>query len=131
MEPTFGECIQKGFAGYCDYSNRSRRREYWYFALIVFLYELVINVVIGIIQVDIVTYIGYLLMAPVIVFTLPLAVRRLHDTGRTGWWLLLILTGIGSIVILVFVCLDSDPQTNEYGPSPKYSGSSQAGLTES
>ena len=66
MEPTFGECIQKGFAGYCDYSNRSRRREYWYFALIVFLYELVINVVVGIIKVNIVTYIGYLLMAPVI-----------------------------------------------------------------
>ena len=61
---------------------------------------------------------------------MPLAVRRLHDTGKTGWWLLLILTGIGAIVLLIFFCLDSDQQTNEYGPSPKYSGA-QAGLTES
>ena len=130
MEPTFGECIKKGFAGYCDYSNRSRRKEYWYFALLVFLYEVVINVIVQVTKSAIVAYIGFCLMLPCIIFTLPLAVRRLHDTGKTGWWLLLILTGIGAIVILIFFCLDSDQQTNEYGPSPKYSGS-QAGLTES
>ena len=131
MDPTCMECVKKGFAGYSDYSSRSRRKEFWYFYLALIIYELILNVISRILKIAIVSYICYvLLVIPILVFFLPLSVRRLHDTGRSGWWLLLDLTIIGGIVILVFCCLDSDPQNNEYGPSPKYGNQGQ-GLTES
>ena len=48
------------------------------------------------------------------------AVRRLHDTGRTGWWLLLsFVPFFGPIILLIFYLIDSDPGDNEYGPNPK------------
>ena len=48
------------------------------------------------------------------------AVRRLHDSNRSGWWLLLgLIPLIGTIVILVFMCQDSQPGENQYGPNPK------------
>ena len=49
-----------------------------------------------------------------------MTVRRLHDTGRTGWWWLIVLVPlVGWIVLLVFECQDSQPGANRYGPSPK------------
>ena len=57
-------------------------------------------------------------------FMLPLSVRRLHDTGKSGWFILLgLIPFVGGIILLIFFCMDSQPETNEYGPSPKYSGS--------
>jgi uncharacterized membrane protein YhaH (DUF805 family) len=51
---------------------------------------------------------------------LTVAVRRLHDTNRSGWWVLIgLIPFIGFIVLLVFLVQDSDPGTNQYGPSPK------------
>ena len=47
-------------------------------------------------------------------------VRRLHDTGRSGWWFWILLVPlVGLIVILVFLCTDSQEEVNQYGPSPK------------
>ena len=69
-----------------------------------------------------VDYIDGIAMSPLIIFTLPLSVRRLHDTGKTGWWLLIGLTGIGTIILIIFFCTDSDQHNNEYGASPKNSG---------
>ncbi|MDR2934962.1 MAG: DUF805 domain-containing protein, partial [Candidatus Adiutrix sp.] len=49
-----------------------------------------------------------------------LGIRRLHDIGKSGWWLLLLLIPlVGAIIILVFLCLDSQPGENQYGPNPK------------
>lgn len=54
---------------------------------------------------------------------LAVAVRRLHDTGRSGWWLLVgFLPVIGLIVLLVFMVLDSEEGTNDHGPNPKAGG---------
>ena len=55
--------------------------------------------------------------------SLAVNVRRLHDTGRSGWWILIgLIPVIGFIVLLVFECQDSQPGTNAYGPSPKEVG---------
>lgn len=52
--------------------------------------------------------------------TLAVSVRRLHDTGKTGWWVLInLIPYIGGIVLLVFLVSDSDEQENQYGPNPK------------
>jgi uncharacterized membrane protein YhaH (DUF805 family) len=56
----------------------------------------------------------------VLIPSLAVAVRRLHDTGRSGWWLLIgLIPVIGAIVLLVFLVMDSQPGDNEYGPPSK------------
>lgn len=59
-----------------------------------------------------------------LVFLLPslaVTIRRLHDTDRSGWWILIgLIPLIGAIVLIVFACQDSQPGGNQYGPSPKY-----------
>lgn len=51
---------------------------------------------------------------------LAVAVRRLHDTGRSAWWLLLLLVPLGFVAVLVFLATDSDPGTNVYGENPNH-----------
>jgi uncharacterized membrane protein YhaH (DUF805 family) len=54
---------------------------------------------------------------------LGVSIRRLHDTGRSGWWLLIgLVPFVGGITLLVFTCLDSAPGANAYGPNPKEVG---------
>ena len=126
----FMDAVKKAFAGYCDYASRSRRSEYWFFVLFDFLVILVVSLIFGVIF----GLIGIVQVVPAIVaivelvlffgFMLPLSVRRLHDTGKSGWFILLgLIPFVGGIILLIFFCLDSQPETNEYGPSPKYSGS--------
>ncbi len=56
----------------------------------------------------------------ILIPTLAVAVRRLHDTGRSGWWMLLnLLPGLGTLILLVFFVFESEEGTNEYGPNPK------------
>ena len=64
----------------------------------------------------IVTILGLVHFIP----SLAVTVRRLHDTGKSGWWLLIaFIPFIGAIVLLVFLVQDSHPGTNEWGPNPK------------
>ncbi|MBO7434618.1 DUF805 domain-containing protein [bacterium] len=92
---------------YRCFEGRARRSEYWFF----FLFSLILSVI------PIVNIIaGIALLIP----GLSVAVRRLHDTGRTGWWLLLgCIPLIGTIILIIFFLIDSDPGDNEYGPNPK------------
>lgn len=63
---------------------------------------------------------GGLFCLAVLIPSIAVGVRRLHDTGRTGWWLLIgFIPLIGAIVLIVFFVLDSQPGTNAYGPNPK------------
>lgn len=98
---------------FVNFEGRATRQEYWYFQLA----TLVITIVTAIFTLGISLYI-----APMVFFLPNLAVtaRRLHDTGRSTLWLLLGLTGIGSFVLLVFMCLESDSQPNEFGPLPDF-----------
>jgi len=59
-------------------------------------------------------------MLAVLIPGLAVAIRRLHDTNRSGWWFLIVLVPlIGAIVLLVFLLQDSQPSENQYGPNPK------------
>lgn len=113
-------CLSK----YVDFSGRARRSEFWFWTLFNFLVSIVTNVLDSILGTDydgatggglINTVAGLALFLP----SLAVAARRLHDTGRSAWWLLLILVPVvGWIILLVFYCLDSTP-SNQYGPNPK------------
>ncbi len=109
---------------YADFSGRSRRKEYWFF----FLFANLIGVAAwfldhftGLIDPD--THMGVFGGLATLVLLIPgiaVGVRRLHDTGRRGWWLLLALAPlIGAIVLLFFFLKDSAAGGNAFGPNPK------------
>jgi len=109
---------------YAVFSGRSRRKEYWYFSLFNLLITIVLAVIDGmtgtlIAEANIGLLGGIYALALLIPF-LAVSVRRLHDTDRSGWWLLIALIPlIGAIVILVFTLQDSKPGQNQYGSNPK------------
>ncbi len=103
---------------YADFSGRARRSEYWWFALAYLLAYVVASLVDQVFGFPLLTMI---LLLALLVPALAVSVRRLHDTDRSGWWLLLNLIPFGGIVVLVFSCMDSQPGANRFGPSPKYS----------
>ena len=102
---------------YTDFSGRARRKEYWFF----FLFNLLIALALTLVGRAIDTNILYVIYSlGVLLPSLAVAVRRLHDTGRSGWWLLIVLIPIlGALALLVFMVLDSEAGQNAYGPSPK------------
>lgn len=101
---------------YFDLAGRARRSEYWWFEL----FSLIIQVVLALIDWRIGSQvIGDLASLALLAPSVAVAVRRLHDTGRSGWWLLLVfLPIIGWIPLLVFQVQDSQGP-NRFGPSPK------------
>jgi uncharacterized membrane protein YhaH (DUF805 family) len=112
---------------YAVFSGRARRREFWYFALFNFLIQLVIVIAVSVLlglsgqynQLT-VNYVSSLYSLAVLFPSIGVAVRRLHDIGMSGWWLLIIfIPFLGAVALLVMYCLDSQPGTNRYGPNPK------------
>jgi len=101
---------------YAVFGGRARRKEYWMFVLV----NALIAVGLGVLDGDQGVLAGLYSLA-VLVPSLAVSVRRLHDTNRSGWWLLIALIPLaGAIVLLVFTLQDSDRIENRYGPSPKY-----------
>jgi uncharacterized membrane protein YhaH (DUF805 family) len=102
---------------YATFSGRARRKEYWMFTLI----NMIIITVLQIIDFTIGTmFISGIYSLIVFLPSLAVAVRRLHDIGKSGWWLLInIIPVIGFIVMIVFLVKDSEPGPNKYGPNPK------------
>jgi uncharacterized membrane protein YhaH (DUF805 family) len=107
---------------YAEFSGRSRRKEYWFFTLFNFLVTFflsITDVVLGLGAIDFGLLSGLYSLA-VLIPSIAVTIRRLHDTGRSGWWLLIVLVPIlGIIALLVFMMLDSDPGPNQYGMNPK------------
>ena len=102
---------------YVDFAGRAQRMEFWMFALINFIIALVLGVVDSMITGGII-YALYVL--GVLLPYLAVGVRRLHDTGRSGWWLLIgLIPLIGIIILIVFWVQDSQPGDNAFGPNPK------------
>jgi uncharacterized membrane protein YhaH (DUF805 family) len=109
---------------YADFSGRARRKEYWMFTLLLLVAGFVLGIVEGVLGLSgtVGPYgpLSLLFMLAIIVPSIAVGVRRLHDTGRSGWWLLLyFLPIIGAIVLLVFMVLDGTRGPNEYGADPK------------
>ncbi|MBS4960459.1 MAG: DUF805 domain-containing protein [Clostridiales bacterium] len=97
---------------YAVFEGRARRKEYWMFVL----FNFIISFVLSYISASIST----LYLLAVILPGIAVSVRRLHDIGKSGFWLLVsFIPIIGSIILLVFMCLDSQAGTNTYGPNPK------------
>lgn len=103
---------------YAEFSGRARRTEYWMFVL----FNLIISLLLGFIEglVGGPGVLGIIYALAVLVPSLAVTVRRLHDTDRSGWMLLLGLIPIaGPIVVLIFMVQEGKPGDNKYGPNPK------------
>jgi uncharacterized membrane protein YhaH (DUF805 family) len=110
---------------YAEFTGRSRRKEYWMYTL----YSIVIYLVLYI--AGLVTLmrgniymvffgLAFVYALAVLVPGLAVSVRRLHDIGKSGWFILLCLIPlVGGVIVLVLMCLDSTPGDNQYGPNPK------------
>ena len=120
MFMTFSEAIKTSLVNkYATFSGRATRSEYWYVVLFGYLLALLI-VFLGMIidSPELIIGLSTVLSLILLVPGLAVCIRRLHDTGRSGWWYLLVLIPyIGAIALLVIFCLKSD-EDNKYGSKP-------------
>lgn len=108
---------------YFVFSGRARRKEYWYFFLFNILVSLVfavIDAMLGSLNANGFGLLSSCYSLAVLIPSIAVSVRRLHDTDRSGWWLFIALIPvIGAIVLLIFMVLDSEAGSNQYGANPK------------
>ena len=116
----FAEAIQSGFSNYVNFQGRARRSAYWFWVLFVFAASIVASILdIMIFGSESYTPLSTLFGLAVFLPGLAVAVRRLHDIGRTGWWILLYFVPIvGWIILIIWHCQPGEPGTNQYGPNP-------------
>ncbi|MEW6982446.1 DUF805 domain-containing protein [Colwelliaceae bacterium 6471] len=101
---------------YADFTGRARRKEYWMFILMYFVLGLVLAFIDAFLGGEMLTALFSLVL---FIPSISIAARRLHDTGRSGWWQLIALIPlIGIIILIVFLVQDSH-DANDYGESPK------------
>ncbi|HEX5213481.1 MAG TPA: DUF805 domain-containing protein [Pseudolabrys sp.] len=118
----FGEAIKSGFSNYVNFSGRAPRSEYWFWTLFAVIISIVANIIdsltgtIGI--AGSVGIVGLVISLALLLPGIAVSVRRLHDLDRTGWWLLIILTGIGAIVLLIWDCIKGTSGPNRFGADP-------------
>ena len=113
---------------YANYSGRARREEYWMFTLFYFIFFIGLFVFLSILGAllgdDIGVNSGVLILL-IFIFahfipSLAVTIRRLHDTGKSGWYLLLqLIPYIGALIILIFTVIEGDKNENKWGPNPK------------
>ena len=117
---------------YSNSSGRARRQEYWMFTLFYFIFTIVAVIIVaivgGLLSVAAGENVGYAIAGLLIIIwflahfipSLAVTIRRIHDTGNSGWLYLLVLVPyLGSIVIFVFTVIDGQKQENKWGPDPK------------
>jgi uncharacterized membrane protein YhaH (DUF805 family) len=115
----FVEAIKSGFHNYVKFSGRAARSEYWYWTLFSILVAIASTLL------DFALF-PRLEMSPIntiaeLALLLPswgVSIRRLHDLDRTGWWLLIVFTVIGIILLIVWFCMRGTGGPNRFGPDP-------------
>lgn len=121
---SFSQAVSSGFANYATFSGRTPRSGYWWWVLFSVIMAVLASIVDNILGFSINDQkVGYISAVVGLVLLLPsiaVTFRRLHDIGRSGWWWLLsLLCFIGGIILFIFALQDSQPGTNQYGPNPK------------
>lgn len=118
---SFSQAVRMAFDSYCRFQGRSSRSEYWWWVLFVAILSFCIGIIEGILgfsMTAVQTTSGILSLA-LLLPGLGLSVRRLHDIGKSGWWILLgFIPLVGAIVLIIWFAQNSQMQDNQYGPVP-------------
>ncbi len=116
---TFLGALKDGFARYVDFKSRSTRSQFWWWALWSFIIRLGALVFVGGLGSGGSQSAVLLVSVAIFLPSLAVAIRRLHDIGRSGWWVLIVLVPlIGWIIGLVFFCTKTQDQANQWGLPP-------------
>ncbi len=129
-EPSVWEYMIMPLKKYSDFKGRSRRKEYWYFTLLMIIIIVPLAFTFGVLSESGNEEIGMIPIGILVLFVLALfvpslavTVRRLHDTGRSGWWYLVsLIPYVGNLILIIFTVQDSKPGSNQWGPNPKEQG---------
>ena len=124
----FGQAIALGFSKYLDFTGRASRPEFWFWVLFAVIGAIVTNAL----DAAFVVYhhgisplnspLSNIFTIVALLPSLAVAIRRLHDVDRTGWWMLLVFTGIGIIALLYWQSQAGTPDHNRFGPNPSTTG---------
>jgi len=109
---------------YADFNGRARRKEYWMFALINFIISMILTLVDTEIFKNELGVLDLIYSLAVLVPTIAVAVRRMHDVGKSGWFILI------PIYNLILALTEGDSGPNEYGPDPKTEKTESADLLD-
>ena len=112
------EAVTSVFTKYATFNGRARRSEYWYFVL----FNFVVSAVLGVLAnaIGVASTLSNLYSLAVLIPGLAVAWRRLHDIGKPGYcYFIFLIPIVGWILFLVWMCKDSQPGDNKYGPNPK------------
>jgi uncharacterized membrane protein YhaH (DUF805 family) len=116
----FAESVQTVLSKYADFKGRASRPEYWWYFLAQFILVLILEILLA--ATDNNSAVSVLLLAVSLALLLPslaVGVRRLHDTDKVGWWILLgLIPVIGTIVLIVFFATPGTDGDNRFGPAP-------------
>ncbi len=107
---------------YAVFSGRARRKEYWMFGLFYLIFAIVLGIIDGILGIggEDGGLLSGLYVLAMLIPSIAVTIRRLHDTDHSGWWLLIgLVPVIGTIILLIFMVQDSQSGENQYGPNPK------------
>ena len=115
----FTEAVSSVLGKYATFTGRACRSEYWYWVL----FAIIVAIVAGVLDMVLFSSMGFnpigtIASLALLIPGIAVAVRRLHDIDRTGWWLLLVFTVIGDILLIVWFCMKGTTGSNRYGPDP-------------
>jgi uncharacterized membrane protein YhaH (DUF805 family) len=111
----FVDAIKSGFNKYVTFSGRAARSEYWFWTLFTVVASFVAGILDAIVGLGI---IGAVVSLALLLPSIAVAVRRLHDIDRTGWWLLIAFTGVGIILLIIWDCIKGTTGPNRFGADP-------------
>lgn len=110
------EYFKDALSKYAEFSGRATRKQYWMYVLFYLIFYVVLSIIDSLLDT---IFLSALYSLGLLIPSISIAARRLHDTGRTGWWQLIgIIPLIGLIVMIIFLVQESQGD-NEYGPAPQ------------
>lgn len=122
---TFGQSISRCFSKYCTFTGRASRSEYWWWILFTAIIGLLFGIPSGLQSIHEsspsgLPVISYIVSAVLFLPSLGVLFRRLHDTGKSGWWWLIgFIPVVGTIILIIFCCQPSQTFPNQYGGVPE------------